>query len=63
MHKTKMTLTPNKTKTKTVSPSPTPKKVTKSRDRVTPHSPRNNRIHTLDTKPSPAIPKKNRNGS
>jgi len=63
MHKTKSTLTPNKNKPKGTSPALTPKKVTKSKDKLTPHSPRNNRIHTLDTKPSPAIPKKNRNGS
>lgn len=63
MHKNKTNLTPQRHKNKTISPSPTPKKMTKSKDRVSAYSPRNNRIHTLDTKTSPALPRKNRNGS
>ena len=48
MHKTKTLVTPLKNRTKTTSPSPTPKKNNnKSKDRLSPHSPRSTRIHTL----------------
>ena len=61
MQRSKNIVTPVKAKTKDVSPSPIMKKVTKSRDKVVPCSPRSQRIHTLETKPSPH--KKMRNNS
>jgi len=51
MQKTKTPVTPNKCKSKINLPSPTPKKsLGKSKDKPSCPSPRNTRIHTLETK-------------
>jgi len=48
MNKTKTYITPQKQKQKSTSPSPLPKKTNnKSKDRLSPHSPRSTRMHTL----------------
>lgn len=63
MHKTKTTLSQHKNKPRTPT-STTPKKSPlKSRDKPNPCSPRANRIHTLEVKPSPQIHKKNKNST
>jgi hypothetical protein len=64
MLKTKTNVSQNKSKPRVVAASPTPKKSTnKNKDKLSPHSPRSNRMHTLEAKPSPQIAKKNRNNS
>lgn len=51
MHKNKNSLTQSKSKPKMNLPNPTPKKsLGKSKDKVNSHSPRNQRIHTLESK-------------
>lgn len=63
MHKNKIVNTPSKSRSKGASPSPTPKKNNKSINRISPHSPRSTRIHTLQVKSSPHVHKKNKHST